>query len=74
MRKYAQTNEEFAKAYHNMGDGKYKDGDYLTAINFLKKQIKLPSDYIMDNLIFYNEYEIIGNRNIKNEDLDFPIS
>ena len=40
MRKYAQTNEEFAKAYHNMGDGKYKVGDYLTAINFLEKANK----------------------------------
>ena len=40
MRKYAQTNEEFAKAYHNMGDGKYKDGDYLAAIIFLEKANK----------------------------------
>src|SRR5690606_14999575 len=36
--------------------------------------LKLPSDYIMDNLIFYGEYEIIGHRKILNEELDFPIS
>ncbi|SKC10841.1 Immunity protein 26 [Soonwooa buanensis] len=52
----------------------YKSFDKNVEIDFLDKQPKLPSDYIMDNLIFYGEYEIIGNRNVTNEEFDFPIS
>lgn len=52
----------------------YKSDEENVDIEFLESQIKLPSDYIMDNLIFYGEYEIIGNKKIKNEELDFPIS
>jgi hypothetical protein len=40
----------------------------------LDKQPKLPSDVIMDNLLLYGEYEIIGHREIKDEEFDFPIS
>lgn len=52
----------------------YKSEKDNVDIEFLENQIKLPSDYIMDNLIFYGEYEIIGNKKIKNEEFDFPIS
>ena len=40
MRKYAQTDYEFARSYHTMGDGKYKDGDYQSAIPYLEKADK----------------------------------
>ncbi len=43
-------------------------------MNTLDKQTKLPSDVMMDNLLFYGEYEIIGHREIKDEEFDFPIS
>lgn len=40
MLQYAQTDKEKSRAYHVMGDGKYKDGDYLTAIENLEKASK----------------------------------
>lgn len=40
----------------------------------LKTVTTLPSDYIMDNLLLYGEYEIIGNRALEESDLDFPMS
>ena len=40
----------------------------------LEGQSKLPSDVMMDNLLLYGEYEIIGNKKINDEDFDFPIS
>ncbi len=43
-------------------------------IETLDKQTKLPSDIMMDNLLFYGEFEIIGHREIKDEEFDFPIS
>lgn len=44
------------------------------SIELLDKQSKLPSDVMMDNLLFYGEYEIIGHKDIKDEEFDFPIS
>lgn len=49
---------------------KNKDVD----IELLKKQKSLPSDYIMDNVIFYGEYEIIGYLPLNISEFDFPIS
>lgn len=43
-------------------------------ITTLDMQPKLPSDVMMDNLLLYGEYEIIGHRAIKDEEFDFPIS
>ncbi|MCO6509877.1 MAG: hypothetical protein J5I65_03720 [Aridibacter famidurans] len=34
----------------------------------------LPSDYMMDNNLFYGEYEIIRNEPLVKEDFDFPMS
>lgn len=34
----------------------------------------LPSDYIMDNRIFYGEYPILGNLKLQLEEYEFPIS
>ncbi|AIZ65132.1 hypothetical protein PK28_09345 [Hymenobacter sp. DG25B] len=43
-------------------------------INILDNQPKLPTDVMMDNLLLYGEFEIIGHREIKDEEFDFPIS
>jgi hypothetical protein len=43
-------------------------------IEELEKTSALPSDYMMDNLFFYDEYKIIGRKDLKSEDLDFPMS
>lgn len=43
-------------------------------IEYIKKQISLPSSYIMDNHIFYGDYEIIGNNKLEENELNFPIS
>jgi hypothetical protein len=40
----------------------------------LKSRDSSPSEYIMDNRIFYGEYEIIGNLTLEDKELDFPIS
>lgn len=40
----------------------------------LANQGSLPSDYIMDNHIFYGENPIIGNRPLEAEEYEFPIS
>lgn len=44
------------------------------SIEDLDKQPKLPSDFMMDNLLLYGEFEIIGHREIKDDEFDFPIS
>jgi hypothetical protein len=43
-------------------------------IDHLLSLPSLPSDYIMDNKLFYGEYEIIGNRPLKINEMDFPMS
>jgi len=43
-------------------------------IEELLQKPRLPSDYMMDNVIFYGEYEIIGHQPLKEEDFHFPIS
>jgi hypothetical protein len=43
-------------------------------ITTLDKQPKLPADVMMDNLFLYGEFEIIGHREIQDEEFDFPIS
>jgi hypothetical protein len=34
----------------------------------------LPSSYMMDNLLFYGQFEIIGNKQLRIDDYDFPMS
>ena len=43
-------------------------------IAMLDKQSKLPADVMQDNLFLYGEFEIIGHREIKDDEFDFPIS
>jgi len=52
----------------------YKSNIKKVDIAILDNQPKLPSDVMMDNLLLYGEYEIIGHRHIKDEEFDFPIS
>ncbi|WP_167851983.1 immunity 26/phosphotriesterase HocA family protein [Hymenobacter elongatus] len=52
----------------------YKSNIKKVDIAILDKQPKLPADVMMDNLFLYGEYEIIGHRQIKDEEFDFPIS
>lgn len=44
------------------------------SIEELDRQPRLPSDVMMDNLLLYGEFEIIGCREIKDDEFDFPIS
>lgn len=39
----------------------------------LREMPSIPSQYIMDNVFFYGEYEIIGNLPLYDNELDFPI-
>ena len=52
----------------------YKSKEKDIAIDTLDKQPKLPSDVMMDNLLLYGEYEVFQHREIRDEELDFPIS
>ena len=52
----------------------YKSHTKNIDIGILDKQSKLPTDVMMDNLLLYGEYEIIGRREIKDEEFNFPIS
>ena len=46
----------------------------LIDITQLDNSTKLPSDIMMDNILLYGEYEIIGHKELTIEDFDFPIS
>jgi hypothetical protein len=43
-------------------------------IEVLQQQKVLPCNVMMDNKLFYGEYEIIGNAPIPDEEYDFPIN
>jgi Immunity protein 26 len=40
----------------------------------LNEVAMLPSDYIMDNAIFYGEHELVGHKDLVEDDFDFPVS
>lgn len=52
----------------------YKSPIKKIDIEILDRQPKLPADVMMDNLLLYGEFEIIGHREIKDEEFSFPIS
>jgi hypothetical protein len=52
----------------------YKSDSKSVDIELIKSQKSLPSDFIMDNIIFYGEWEIIGNLPLNIEEFEFPIS
>lgn len=43
-------------------------------VDSLRDFATLPSDYMMDNLLLYGEYKILGHLPLNEEDFDFPIS
>ncbi|TAJ10498.1 hypothetical protein DMA11_18890 [Marinilabiliaceae bacterium JC017] len=52
----------------------YKSKNKKVDIENLKNQKSLPSDFIMDNVVFYGEFEIIGNLPLETTEFEFPIS
>jgi hypothetical protein len=52
----------------------YKSSTKEIDISILDSKPKLPADIMMDNLLFYGEYEIIGHKELKETDFEFPIS
>ncbi len=56
------------KIYNVISDSKEID------INELKNQPSMPSCYMMDNKIFYDEYGIIGYLELEANEIEFPIS
>ncbi len=43
-------------------------------LEYLKKLEIFPSQYIMDNLLYYGDYEIIGNIELEPQEIEFPVS
>ncbi len=56
------------KIYHFISPTKAVDFEKLKAIK------SVPAQYIMDNVLFYGDYEIIGNQPLLEPEYDFPIS
>ena len=52
----------------------YKSPVGKVDISELDSQTKLPADVVMDNLLLYGEYDIIGHKDLKDDEFDFPIS
>lgn len=45
----------------------------LIQLEELRDMPAIPSQYIMDNVFYYGEYEIVGNLPLNDSELDFPI-
>lgn len=56
------------KVYHIIEDSKKIEFEKL------KKLRVLPSQYIMDNALFYGDYEVIGSLPLEDWEIEFPIS
>ncbi len=56
------------KVYHIIEDSKKIEFEKL------KKLRVIPSQYIMDNALFYGDYEVIGNLPLEDWEIEFPIS
>lgn len=56
------------KIYHIIESNKNQN------LNFLKSLKSIPSQYIMDNSLYYGEFEVIGNLPLEDWEIDFPIS
>ncbi|RBW62493.1 hypothetical protein DS884_02515 [Tenacibaculum sp. E3R01] len=56
------------KVYHIIEDSKKIEFEKL------KNLRALPSQYIMDNALFYGDYEVIGNLPLEDWEIEFPIS
>lgn len=56
------------KIYHFINPSKEID------FHKLKNMESFPAQYIMDNVLFYGDFEIIGNEALLEQEYDFPIS
>ena len=56
------------KVYHFISPTKKTD------LEELKTKKSIPAQYIMDNVLFYGDYEVIGNQPLSESEYDFPIS
>jgi hypothetical protein len=56
------------KVYHIIENSKKVELEKLKTLKML------PSQYIMDNALFYGDYEVIGNLPLENWEIEFPIS
>lgn len=52
----------------------FKSDNKMVDIENLRNEKSLPSDIMMDNVIFYGEFEIIGNLPLEITEFEFPIS
>lgn len=52
----------------------FKSDNKKVDIENLRNEKSLPSDIMMDNVIFYGEFEIIGNLPLEITEFEFPIS
>lgn len=43
-------------------------------IALLERVASLPSSYMLDNLLLYGQFEIIGHQDLKSEEIDLPMS
>jgi len=62
------TKPVLVKVYAYLSENKNID------LTILQHAGSLPSDYMMDNLLLYGQFEVIGHKELKPEELDFPIS
>jgi len=56
------------KVYHIIENSKKVELEKLKTLK------ALPTQYIMDNSLFYGDYEVIGNLPLENWEIEFPIS
>ncbi|QYA26909.1 hypothetical protein G3I01_15860 [Gramella sp. MT6] len=56
------------KVYHTISSTKEVD------IDKIKKSEAFPSQYIMDNSLFYGDFEVLENQELEKSEYDFPIS
>ena len=56
------------KIYHHISPTREVDLDKLKTLK------SIPAQYLMDNALFYGDYEIIGNQPLSSSEYDFPIS
>lgn len=56
------------KVYHYIDQTKKQD------LHYLKSLQSLPAQYIMDNQLYFGDFEVLGNLPLEDWELDFPIS
>ena len=52
----------------------YKSKEEVVDLSLLENCLRLPSQFISDNEIYFGEYSIIGNQDVHDHEMDYPIS